>query len=582
MSQFADPVRRVTANPFSGVNRPTTGAIVPYRPNSSAMTTVVRPPAPPPRPPVVPRAAQTIEQIRSNTVRAPMPKNWDVAMNRVSGLTPKANVPLTNKINARLARGVAVPAAAAPTARGAVGWFGRARGVVTRAAPFVNRVVGAYGWFTLAADAMEASRPYVWSALGIKDPNAQPSSPDSMGQAGIIYRVDWNATVTESGRPDFTGGVSYELEGPITGLKSRPSGQYISWYIGYGQNQEASAGFTNPGATLTTNFLNITPLRTTAGDPVSTSSGPAIDIPTSPATDSKTRQRSPGSNAGANSKPLPTSQGQSASRPRPPTRPQNPTATKPKPFPQPNPDGPPSTPKAPPKVRPGECDPCEALEWIVDEMERKRKQENPPQPRTWDLRVPYAVCEGSDQKKQGRIEYFNFTVTNIPNGWLETFTKSAELGIRGCECNGESVASIPDWWQVRLGADRPQVIMIYRVMGTPNYYQLAIPHPKTMDEPAVPPLPNYRKGSYQGQMILTDNSKFTVNAATEAEAQRMIDAAASYITPSMLGNPRRIYIAQRKGVAVKEESMTVIRAEGFPNGQRNTVPAWRKQFEQRR
>lgn len=578
MPEFADPVRQVKANPFSSVNRPTTGAIVPYRPNSSAMAPIARPPAAIPRPPVVPRAAQTLEQIRSNTVRAPLPKNWAIAENRVSGLTPKANVPLANKINARLARGAAIPAAAAPAARGAVGWFARARGVFTRVAPVVNRAVGVYGWITLAADAMEAARPQVWAALGIKDPTAPPATPDSMGQAGIIYRVDWNATVTEPGLPDFTGGVSYELEGPITGLKSRPVGYGTSWYIGYGQNQEAGAGSTNPGASLTTNFLNITPLRTTAGDPVSTSSGPSIDIPSIPAIDSKNPQRSPSGKTSSKPSALPTSQGQRSPKPSTQTRPQNPTVTKPKPFPQPNPDGPTDIQKPPPEVKEGECDPCEALKWIVEEM--KRQNQAPKTPRTWRLQVPYATCsESSTGKKTSKIQYFNFEVLQIPNGWLDVFTASAELGLKGCECDGTAVASIPDWWQVRLGAERPQLVVVFKIAGTTAYHQIAIPHPAISEPPGASPLPPYRKGPYQGQLVLADNSKFTINAASESEAQRMVDAAIRAIASGRIGSEPRVHIGLRKGVAVKEADMVPIRLDYYPTGQRDMNPAWRKRIE---
>jgi hypothetical protein len=160
------------------------------------------------------------------------------------------------------------------------------------------------------------------------------------------------------------------------------------------------------------------------------------------------------------------------------------------------------------------------------------------------------------------------------------FDRNIALAVRGCE-SGNAVAAIPDWWQVRLGADRPQICVVYRVAGKYTYHTLSIPHPASLNKVESSPLPAYKKGPWQGQIILLDNSKFTVNAASQGEAQRMIDAAMRVISPSVLGSNPRVYIAQRKGIGVIEADMVLVRAEAYPNGQKGTLPSWRVPFDRR-
>jgi hypothetical protein len=147
-----------------------------------------------------------------------------------------------------------------------------------------------------------------------------------------------------------------------------------------------------------------------------------------------------------------------------------------------------------------------------------------------------------------------------------------------CAIEAETQVAVPDWWQVRLGADVPQICVVFRRVGHLNYYSLSIPHPINTTIPTVSPLPAYTKGNWQGQIILKDNSKFTCNCVSPVEAERICNVALTLIDPLFLESPPRVHISERKGQGVKVDSMLPRAVMYFPEGQKQTVPAWRKAF----
>lgn len=147
-----------------------------------------------------------------------------------------------------------------------------------------------------------------------------------------------------------------------------------------------------------------------------------------------------------------------------------------------------------------------------------------------------------------------------------------------CEVEKESVLASPDWWQVRLKGDTPQLALIFRVGKTRTYHKLTVPHPFNTNKLLVPPIPSYAKGNWQGEIVCIDNSKFLCNCATKEEAERLIQIAITLIDPVFLGNPVRAYFAERKGVAVGPGDMIATSALYFPFGQQQTKPAWRAVF----
>lgn len=147
-----------------------------------------------------------------------------------------------------------------------------------------------------------------------------------------------------------------------------------------------------------------------------------------------------------------------------------------------------------------------------------------------------------------------------------------------CEVEKESVVASPDWWQVRLNGNTPQIALIFRVKGKRTYHKLTIPHPVNTNKLILPPIPSYEKGNWQGEIVCTDNSKFLCNCISKEEAERLIGIASTLINPIFLGNPIRAYLAERKGVAVSPGSLLATSALYFPNGQQQTKPEWRSTF----
>ncbi|MEY2833395.1 MAG: hypothetical protein RLZZ574_2654 [Cyanobacteriota bacterium] len=156
---------------------------------------------------------------------------------------------------------------------------------------------------------------------------------------------------------------------------------------------------------------------------------------------------------------------------------------------------------------------------------------------------------------------------------LEAYAARAKLLKTQCEL--EPVAAAPDWWQVRLGGNRPQIVCVFRKQDSRTYHSLAIPHPANVELPTEPILPAYQKGNIQGMIVLNDNSKFIVNCISESEAVRMCNIAASKIIASYLPNPYKVWITERKGEPVGKSSMKPTSILYFSQGQKNLKPDWR-------
>jgi hypothetical protein len=148
-----------------------------------------------------------------------------------------------------------------------------------------------------------------------------------------------------------------------------------------------------------------------------------------------------------------------------------------------------------------------------------------------------------------------------------------------CEVEKESVVASPDWWQVRLRGDVPQIALVFRAMGTKTYYKLTLPHPLNLNKLTAPPIPTYKKGNWQGEIVCVDNSKFVVNCESKIEAERVVNLALLFIDPVFAGLTPRLYFAERKGIAVSTGSMLATSALYFSKGQKNTMPDWRVAFK---
>ena len=179
--------------------------------------------------------------------------------------------------------------------------------------------------------------------------------------------------------------------------------------------------------------------------------------------------------------------------------------------------------------------------------------------------------EGEEQPLPGtEKEYEGKGIAGLHE--LLKITLNNQLAIFEETCASGGELAFPAWWQVRLGANVPQIVCSFRKAGTSTYHYLAIPHPANTSKPTKALLPAYTKGNWQGMVTCRDNSKFIINCNTKAEAERMCGLAAQLIDSDYLELPPRIYVGERKGQGVGVDSMTPSTINYYKTGQQNFVP----------
>jgi len=159
----------------------------------------------------------------------------------------------------------------------------------------------------------------------------------------------------------------------------------------------------------------------------------------------------------------------------------------------------------------------------------------------------------------------------------------ADRKLKECEPKNDPIAVVPDWWQVRLGADRPQLMVTYAAKfadGTWDKakYVISIPHWKKSEAMTEPEdFPIYQKGQYQGVMVLTDNSKIIVNAFSPEGALMSIDKIALGVQPLFLSGAVT-KVASRRGRTLSSVIIYPRSARYFATGQLDLTPNWVKRF----
>ena len=183
---------------------------------------------------------------------------------------------------------------------------------------------------------------------------------------------------------------------------------------------------------------------------------------------------------------------------------------------------------------------------------------------------------------------YNTVAVTVPRLFAPAFQlvldNQAEL-LKQISCNPPeaSVAAIPDWWQVRLGANRPQLLVLYArkfddgTWDKPKYV-LSVPHwEKTKLETVFGDFPAYDKGDFQGTRVLPDNSKLIVNAVSSDEANRVITKLSAGIPFSMI-EFAQTSIADRRGAPLRKITVYPRIVRFFATGQRDLRPTWSIDF----
>jgi hypothetical protein len=146
-----------------------------------------------------------------------------------------------------------------------------------------------------------------------------------------------------------------------------------------------------------------------------------------------------------------------------------------------------------------------------------------------------------------------------------------------CE-KADPIAAIPEWWQVRAGSDRPQLVVIYKA-GNSNW-SMAIPWYKGIFKSTIIELiPSYTRGSFSTYLTLNDNSKVVVNAASKAEGEAVMNRIKAVISGSKLLGSELKSGGERKGKQIKSIKVKPAYAKYFARGQQDNLPNWRYNFK---
>lgn len=192
------------------------------------------------------------------------------------------------------------------------------------------------------------------------------------------------------------------------------------------------------------------------------------------------------------------------------------------------------------------------------------------------------LLEQCAQSENGSPQYDIFPVSGrrielIEDGFRTLAELLSIVGKRICDIS--PIAAIPEWWAVRPGADRPQLVVLLKAKDSYDYWSFSIPH-YARGEDTIPSIPEFTKGSHFAILTLRDNSKIWINAASTDMAESVVRAIAAYIDGSQLPSPLKIHTGERKGEGLRQVEVKPIRGLFYSTGQRNQQPDWEIRFDQ--
>lgn len=141
---------------------------------------------------------------------------------------------------------------------------------------------------------------------------------------------------------------------------------------------------------------------------------------------------------------------------------------------------------------------------------------------------------------------------------------------------------IPEWWQVRKGADVPQLVVVFKPKSSTrsnleSRWSLSLPH-FINDPDKVKHITGYKKGSVQGILTLKDNSKIIIYAKNKTEVKKTLKnwTHANLFDPNYLDKKNLDLKIGEINTQVKFKEIEVIPAYSkyFSTGQKNLAPNW--------
>lgn len=160
------------------------------------------------------------------------------------------------------------------------------------------------------------------------------------------------------------------------------------------------------------------------------------------------------------------------------------------------------------------------------------------------------------------------------------FDRLANVEAEKCNECPDNIHGSPEWWEVRPGSNRPQLLLLFSAAGRNRAdYQITIPHwTGEKPTPKNPPIKEYKKGSFMAVLHLADTSKLIINAFDKKEAARVIGTLKGAISGAMRNGSRTNY-TELEGSSIKEQIMTCRYAVYYPQGQQSKTPLWSVKFD---
>lgn len=168
-----------------------------------------------------------------------------------------------------------------------------------------------------------------------------------------------------------------------------------------------------------------------------------------------------------------------------------------------------------------------------------------------------------------------YTVTSLEGAiaHLSQQIRQVKTGV----CDFVPVAAVPEHWQVKVGADRPQLAILLQEVGTDgklggSYWSMSVPHYAGPQD--LPLELEYQKGKYYAVATLKDNSKIVCNAVSTEEAKRVVQQLAELVNPSLVPTPLDIQAGERNGKSFSSKTARAVRLQYYSTGQKNMIPDW--------
>ncbi len=165
--------------------------------------------------------------------------------------------------------------------------------------------------------------------------------------------------------------------------------------------------------------------------------------------------------------------------------------------------------------------------------------------------------------------------------WKLSLDNQAKIQKMMC---GMSTPAIPESWAIRIGTDRPQLVIVYAEVFNSgklgkSRWSLTIPHYRGTEKSRLF-LPTYNRGNWHGSLRLSDDSQIVVNAGSSQECKRVLNKLKIMIPVEYrLDKYRKAYkprVVENPNIEMKECRVIPTIAKYYATGQKDLTPTWQK------